>query len=369
VSTQETRATILVVDDNPVNLQLLFETLGKAGYRILVCEDGESAVAQAAAALPDLILMDVLLPGMSGYEACRAIHAASVTSETPVIFLTALTRTADKLDGFRAGGVDYLTKPLELEEVLARVSTHLQLRDLRLQLEQKNAELQQRDERRERLFAVLAHDLKSPMATLASAASLLAQIQPNNPEYPDIVETLAARANRLDRQITDLLAWGEYQVSHGELSPAQIDLVAVINALLKDIETEVEAKRISIRRELPDELRFFQDPTAIRTVLSNILGNAVKFTPQGKGITLSAVAADGGVTITIADTGIGMSEEQMQRLFRKADRFHRAGTDGERGAGLGLVLSYEIIELLHGSVTISSQEGQGTTFTLVIPHA
>ncbi len=357
----------MVVDDNPVNLQLLFESLGSAGYRILVCEDGETAVRQAKDAQPDLILMDVLLPGISGYDSCRAIRAQAETSDIPIIFLTALTQTNDKLEGFDAGGVDYLTKPLQLSEVLARVSTHLSLRNLRRELEDRNQELKRRDERRERLFSIIAHDLKSPMATFVSATRLLAEFEPGDESYPEMVQTLKARAHRLDRQISELLAWGEYQISEGRLSPRTIDLTALIDEIVTEAEPETSLKRLAVVKCTPESLAATLDPTAVRTIVSNILGNAIKFTPDGGSVRIELSRDGSKVVVSIQDSGIGMSSAQTAKLFTRTGRAHRPGTKGEGGSGLGLILASEIAELMGGRIDVTSEEGSGTTFSLVVP--
>ncbi|MFP4549481.1 MAG: ATP-binding protein [Spirochaetales bacterium] len=359
-------ATLMVVDDNPVNLQLLFESLGSAGYRILVCEDGETAVRQAKDAQPDLILMDVLLPGISGYDSCRAIRAQAETSDIPIIFLTALTQTNDKLEGFDAGGVDYLTKPLQLSEVLARVSTHLSLRNLRRELEDRNQELKRRDERRERLFSIIAHDLKSPMATFVSATRLLAEFEPGDESYPEMVQTLKARAHRLDRQISELLAWGEYQISEGRLSPRTIDLTALIDEIVTEAEPETSLKRLAVVKCTPESLAATLDPTAVRTIVSNILGNAIKFTPDGGSVRIELSRDGSKVVVSIQDSGIGMSSAQTAKLFTRTGRAHRPGTKGEGGSGLGLILASEIAELMGGRIDVTSEEGSGTTFSLVV---
>jgi len=360
-------ATLMVVDDNPVNLQLLFESLGTAGYRILVCEDGETSVQQAKAAQPDLILMDVLLPGMNGYDSCRAIRSQDETSDIPIIFLTALTQTSDKLEGFEAGGVDYLTKPLQLREVLARVSTHLSLRSLRRKLEERNQELKRRDERRERLFSIIAHDLKSPMATFISATRLLAEFEPGDESYPEVVQTLKARANRLDRQISELLGWGEYQISEGRLSPQYIDLSQLILEIVDETEPETSIKQLDVTCTLPESVMVVVDPTAIRTVVSNILGNAIKFTPEGGTLRVSLDRKEDVATISVQDSGIGMSSAQASKLFTRSANPHRPGTKGEGGSGLGLILASEIAELMGGRIEVTSEQGDGTTCTLVMP--
>lgn len=366
MSSAHQNSTILVVDDNPVNLQLLFDYLGREGFRVLVCEDGESAVVQAREALPDLILMDVLLPGMSGYNSCRAIHEQAETADIPIIFLTALSRTSDKIDGFTAGGVDYLIKPLQFEEVLARVTTHLSLRSARRKLQQQNRELERRDRRREQLFGILAHDLRSPVAACVSAVRLL-RGSPDDALRAEAEATLDSRLSRLDRQLSDLLAWGELQIAGGATRRGWFDLSAMLMDVLEEYDGRLEKKGVTAKVADASPMAVYQDETAVRTILSNFTANAVKFTTPGGTISLSSTVTDVSATVDISDTGVGIPADKLSRLLERGERVHTAGTGGETGTGLGILLSLEIAELIEGTVRAESKPGQGTTFSLTFP--
>ena len=359
-------ATILIVDDNPVNLQLLFDYLGREGFRVLVCEDGESAVRQARETRPDIVLMDVLLPGMSGYESCRAIHAQPETTDVPVIFLTALSRTSDKIEGFTAGGVDYLTKPLQFEEVLARVTTHLSLRRLRQELVEKNLELERRDRRREQLFGILAHDLRSPIGACVSGLRLLRDATMDEAARDELIHSLADRVSQLDARMSILLAWGELQIARDGAALALFDLGALLEQIIAEISEEMKEKRINARLEA-GPLEVIQDETAVRTVLTNLIANAFKFTPAGGLITVSAASSGLTISVSVTDTGIGMTAEQAEQLFERGVRVHRPGTEGEGGSGLGLLLSNEIAELIGGQITLSSVPDSGSCFVFSFP--
>jgi signal transduction histidine kinase len=366
MSSEPESSTILVVDDNPVNLQLLFEYLGREGFRVLVCEDGESAVVQARETLPDIILMDVLLPGISGYDSCRAIHAQPETADIPIIFLTALSRTSDKIEGFTAGGVDYLIKPLQFEEVLARVTTHLSLRSMRQRLEQQNQELERRDRRREQLFGILAHDLRSPVAACVSAVRLL-RGSPDEALRSEAEATLESRLSRLDRQLSDLLAWGELQISGGTTRRSWFDLAVVLQDVIDEFKGRLDEKGVTATVDSASSLAVYQDETAIRTILSNFVANAVKFTPSGGTIALRCADTDESVTVEVSDTGVGIPADRLSRLLDRGERVQTEGTGGEKGTGLGILLSLEIAELIDGSITAESESGTGTTFSLTFP--
>jgi two-component system, sensor histidine kinase and response regulator len=363
------RETLLVVDDNPVNLQLLHQYLASAGYRILVAEDGESAVEQAVEARPDIVLMDVLLPGMSGFDACRKLHEREETESTPVIFLTALSRTSDKIEGLRAGGVDYLTKPLQFEEVLARVEVHLEIVRLRRELETTNLELEERDRRRERLLSIIAHDLKSPMVTFVNATRDLACRPCDEEEFSEMLSALSERAERMNRFLETLLEWGRLQVESGAMSMDPFNLRDVIDPVLHHARDAAEAKRITIDDDVPADIVIDGNQTAAQTVVLNLVSNAVKFTPEGGRVAVSADLDGERVRVRVQDTGVGMSEDEVEQLLTSEHRLRRRGTAGEQGTGLGLLLSRDLVAGMSGSLSGTSAPGEGTTFTLELPGA
>ena len=360
------------MDDNPVNLQLLHKFLSTAGYRVLVAEDGESALTQAAEVVPDLILLDVLLPGISGFDACRALRRQETTASIPVIFLTALSRTSDKIEGFRAGGVDYLTKPLQLDEVLARVKVHLELQSLRHELEASNEELRQRDQRRERLLSIIAHDLKSPMAAFVNGTRDLARRSPGDPAFGELVDALAERADRMDLFLGALLEWGRLQVASRSLATESFGLGESVETVIDHVRESAAAKQIDLRNQVSSDLMVDQNRTALQTVLINLVTNAIKFTDRGGLVEIRAERVESIVSspelrISVRDTGIGMSREQLDRLFLSEERLQQPGTDGESGNGLGLLLLHDLVTRMSGAVEVESTPHQGTTFTVILP--
>lgn len=358
---------LLVVDDNPVNLQLLYQALTGAGYRVLVAEDGETAVSQAVEAGPDLVLMDVLLPGISGFEACRRLHAEAETASTPVIFLTALSRTSDKIEGFRAGGVDYLTKPLQFDEVLARVRVHLEIGRLQRELESTNRELRDRDRRRERLLSIIAHDLKSPMATFVTATRDLTRLPRDGEDFDEVLRELADRAERMNQFLGTLLEWGRLQVDSAELIVTEFDLRELTDAVVAHVHDAARAKRLTLDNRVADGIRIGQSQPALQAVLLNLVSNAVKFTPDGGRIELEADSDQDRVRICVRDTGVGMAPDELESLLTAERRLRRRGTAGEQGTGLGLILSRDLVARMGGALAAESEAGTGTVFTLTVP--
>ena len=190
--------TILIVDDTPANLGVLVETLGDAGYHLMVAEDGEEALAQTEQTQPDLVLLDVMMPGIDGFETCRRFKAREATRDVPVLFMTALNETADKVKAFAAGGVDYITKPIEHEEALARVRTHLTLRQLRRELEEQLAV-------KERFMRIAGHDLRNPLCLILMAGELARRKSGAEPEVVKYVESINESATQMRRIIDTFL--------------------------------------------------------------------------------------------------------------------------------------------------------------------
>lgn len=360
-------ATLLVVDDNPVNLQLLFKFLSTSGYRVLVAEDGESAIGQAAETRPDLILMDVLLPGMSGFQTTRALQEREETAGIPVIFLTALSRTSDKIEGFRAGGVDYLTKPLQFEEVLARIRVHLEIRRLQDELESTNRELTERDRRRDRLLSIIAHDLKSPMATFVNATRDLSHLAPDDPAFSEMLGALSERAERMNGFLETLLEWSRVQLDSSSEARTRFNLDELVTGVLDHVSDAASAKRIALRSEVHEGIAVEQNRTALQMVLINLATNAIKFTPSDGTVGIRASSDGGIVTMDVWDTGVGIEPERVERLFDGKKQVRRSGTEGEQGAGLGLMLSHDLVAWMRGSLTVESTPGSGSVFTIRLP--
>ena len=233
MSTQElTKPTVLVVDDNPTNLQVLLESLKQTGSKILVARSGESAIQQAEYGKPDLILLDVMMPGMDGFETCRRLKTRDAFKEIPVIFMTALTETADKIKGFQAGGVDYVTKPLQHEEVLARVATHLTMRRLQQQLQEqhlllqeKHAQLQAINASKDKFFSIISHDLRSPLSAVLVGLRMLTDPESglSGEDKEDVIRDARDTTERLYDLLENLLVWSRIQRGLMEFAPRPLD--------------------------------------------------------------------------------------------------------------------------------------------------
>lgn len=353
--------TLLIVDDTPANLGVLVETLGSAGYQLMVAEDGEEALAQTAQTQPDLVLLDVMMPGLDGFETCRRLHSRPATHDVPVIFMTALTETADKVRAFEAGGVDYLAKPIEHEEALARIRTHLTLRRLRRELEGQLA-------LKERFMRIASHDLRNPLCLALVAADLLKR-QPVIADAAHLsryVETIADSAVQM-RGIIDTFL-GLRGPAAGGGPAARVDLNLLASAVVRQHAHAAELKTITLRTALTEPLRPAScDASLIFQAFTNLTSNALKFTPPGGRVTIRTVAAAGRGRVEVHDTGPGVPAAERALLFREHARLSVRPTAGEESHGLGLAIVKHLVESQGGAVGADFPTEGGSVFWFEVP--
>ena len=355
---------VLIVDDNLTNLRVLVDALSEDGFNVAVAKSGERALAQLAEILPDLILLDVRMPaGIDGFETCRRLKALEETRDIPVIFMTALSDPVDKVRGFKLGGVDYITKPLHVEEVLARVQTHLTMRQLRQQLRQ---EILTKD----KFFSMIAHDLKNPLVSFLSFAKILDNIQNmRTEEVHFLTQQFRELAKNLFALLENLLTWSRLQNDQILPVPQVLPLKSLVQRNLDLLASSATHKQILLRNLVYESVKIYADLNMIDTVVRNLLTNALKFTNAGGKIDVSASQDTTTVSVTVADTGIGIPEDKIPLLFRIDAQFQREGTANEKGTGLGLILCKEFIEKNKGKIHVESQVGEGTSFTFWLPKA
>lgn len=379
----KSQSIILVVDDNPGNLGILFDYLDQAGFTVLLVQDSENAVKQAEDNIPDVILLDVMMPGLSGFEVCQHLKANARTAEIPVIFMTALTDTLDKVKGFDVGGVDYITKPIQHEEVLARVHAHLTIRRLQQELrkknrvleqyvtllEEKNLELQTVNASKDRFFSIISHDLRTPFIGLQGLTQVLAE---HFDDYtPDEIKHYIVKLHESSENfyalLANLLTWSRSQRGMIEHHPQPVELRELIKQNMAIFSPIAEQKQLTLNNLLREPLSVYADQPMAETVLRNLLSNAVKFSRPGGAINISAIRKDQHVEISVADSGIGIGQEHLPKLFRIDVTYKRIGTANERGTGLGLILCKEFVEKNGGIIWVESEVGKGTTFTFTLP--
>jgi len=350
---------ILIVDDTPDNLRLLGGMLTERGYKVRAAPSGARALATVQKELPDLILLDIMMPKMDGYEVCRRLKEDEYTRNVPVIFISALDQVFDKLTAFSVGGVDYITKPFQLEEVLARVHTHITLQNMRQTLEEQNEQLQQQNAELDAFAHTVAHDLKNPLSLIVGYTQLLYQEAAGmTAEELAIIGLESFKSAKKSANIVDsLLLLASVRKENIELMPlAMGDIVAQVVDRLKMMTAESQGQ-ITLPNAWPMALGY---SPWIEEVWLNYLSNGLKYGGQPPHLELGATPQpDGMIRFWIRDTGPGLSPDEQVRLFTEFTRLSEIRVEGH---GLGLSIVRRIIEKLGGQVGVESKVGQGSLF-------
>ncbi|HTH14775.1 MAG TPA: hybrid sensor histidine kinase/response regulator [Spirochaetia bacterium] len=361
---------ILAIDDVPSNLLTLRAILSPTEFAFTGASGAEEAFRLLAANEYDLILLDVLLPGLDGYGIARKLKADPKTASVPLIFLTSLTDEEEVVKGFESGGVDFVSKPFHKAELLLRLRNHLSLRDKNRVLESVAAELTMANESRDRFFSILAHDLKNPFAALQSLIQeILSDFDGvSREDLLELLRSMDQTAQNVYRLLETLLDWGRSQTGALVLSP-QCQLVRfLVEEALEPLEEAFHRKGITVGLEL-EYFQVLADRDTVVTILRNLLSNAMKFTKSGGRVTVSALEQGGEVKIAVSDTGVGIPAHRIPLLFHLENKLSTPGTNREPGTGLGLILCAEFAQKNGGSLQVTSTPGQGTTFHLLLPSA
>lgn len=404
---------VLIVDDNPTNIDILFNYLDEAGFQVSVAEDGESAVQQCLYNPPDIILLDVMMPGIDGFETCYQLKALPATASIPIIFMTALSEPAEKVRGFELGAVDYITKPVQHEELLARVRTHLKLRDLQQKLQAANLALQQANEELEdrvadrtrrleialaenaRLLAesektvvqlqeldrlksefltIVSHELRTPLNSILGFAEILLQegAEAISDYAKEDVQHIYSSGQHLLALINDILDVSKIEAGMMELISEAFVADDVVDEVITTCRTFITDKPLIIQANLPDNLPLvYADKARFKQILLNLVDNGIKFTPEGR-ITITARVCEPEMTklcFSVIDTGIGILPENQEAIFGHFYQVDMSNTRAYGGTGLGLTITKRLVELHGGEIGLKSEFGHGSEFYFTIPIA
>ena len=373
---KEKQTFILIVDDVPENLQVLGNFLRQNNYKTAVATNGTDALELIQNRTPDLILLDIMMPDMDGYEVCKRIKSDERTKEIPIIFISALSETVDKVKGFREGGVDYITKPFQQEEVLARVNAHLTIRNLQKELEKQNTELATSEEKlkealatKDKLFSIIAHDLRGPLGTIRSFLQIIVD-EPDSYSPDDLKDFLTEMKKSSEKTfdlLENLLNWARSQRGVIEFKPEEQDLKLVIEENLNLLSSNAKRKSINLLTETEHPVIGYFDKNMITTVIRNLISNALKFTSASGFVKVNAVENPDNIIVSVTDNGLGIKDEDKPKLFQQDQNFTTKGTTGEKGTGLGLILCKDFVERNSGKIWVESEVGKGTSFLFTIP--
>ncbi len=362
-ATGSPKPDVLVVDDTPENLRLLVNLLSERGCKVRPVPSGELALRAARASRPDLILLDVSMPGIDGYETCRLLKSIEIIRDIPVIFISAHDEPEDKVRAFRAGGVDYVTKPFNVDEVAARVGTHLTLHRQRQELEDANGRLRELEALRESLTHMLVHDMRSPLLAIDLGLDLVAMEAPQDNVRLGEMLALSKRSVRsLVGMVSDMLDVGRLESDALKPHLETFDLVPVVEEIVRmfrpaagDRQVRVDAERTCLTTG---------DPELVRRVVQNLLGNAVKFTPCEGSIDIVLRKEGTRTRVEVADTGPGIEPAFKERIFEKYGQVD--SPKARKGFGLGLAFARMAVEAHGGSIGVNSNPGKGSRFWFIV---
>lgn len=397
--TKANNASVLIVDDTIYNIQLLSLMLNKQGYRVEKATSGTEALESANRLLPDIILLDIRMPDIDGYEVCKRLKANPVTKDIPVIFISSIEESTDKVEAFSVGGVDYISKPFQLIEVLARIETHLRLCLLQKKLQEQNEQLQSsalvlsRSLEQERklsqmksdFISVVSHEFRTPLTTIQSASELLEYYEWTKEEQVEQLHQIQSEVKHMTDLMEDVLFLSRANANKAKLNITKFDLADFCKRLLVQMKktfaenytlhsflhilpNEIAIQNFHIENELPI-VSVNMDEKLLRQIITNLITNAIKYSHQNTTIefkvTVDFRVSSPNVSFVISDRGIGIPEEDLEHLF---SAFHRGKNVGILpGTGLGLSIVKNCIDIHNGTIAVNSKLNVGTEFTVTLP--
>jgi signal transduction histidine kinase len=363
----ERPASILVVDDRLAELQILVAFLREEGFLVRPVTSGAAALDLASRARPDLVLLDVHMPGMDGYEVCRRLRADPALRDVPVLFLSALSEPIDKLRAFEVGGEDYIAKPFYMEEVRARIRTHLRLARYRADLEESCRRLREVETMRERLVHMLVHDMRSPLFGISGMLEMagLCQGVAGDADAARWIHDARETARALIEMISGILDVYKMESGASIVCTRPVSFAAVLTEAQRLLGGVAGRCRLTV---CACDAWVRCDPSMTARVLLNLVANAAKFSPPGGLVQVEARAEETALTVSVIDAGPGVRPEDQSRVFEK---FGQTGADGGRrySTGLGLVFCKMVVEAQGGTIGVESHPGAGSRFWFTVPLA
>lgn len=355
--------SVLIVDDNMNNLQVLGSILRENHYNVMVARDGDSALRNIQNRKPEIILLDIMMPEIDGFEVCQRLRQQPETAFIPIIFLSAKNDTESIVKGFNLGGNDYLTKPFIKDELLARIRNQLLIR-------QTTSNLEKMLHAKDAFFKIIAHDLKTPVNSQINYADLLVSNLENYgaEKVKLFLKMIYETAVGQYRLLENILEWSRMQ--QGGITPEK-EPVLLVDPI---IEAEQLHKSIIVQNELAFSIdvgdeQVFADRRMLDTILRNLISNAVKYTTCGGTVKVYTKVNEEEVAISVQDNGPGMSSEQLEKLFTNLENSRAINKSGKQGSGIGLLLCKEFVELNGGHIEVESEQGKGSLFTFTLSRA
>lgn len=360
---------ILIVDDVVSNVLLLKILLSNEKFQVCTANNGLQCIEMTKKEHPDLILLDVMMPDMNGFDTAVVLKKDETTKDIPIIFLTALNTPQDLVHGFQVGASDFLTKPFNKEELVMRVTQQISLVAAKRIIEKQNAELRATLNNRDKMYSVIAHDLRSPMASIRMVLNLVVA-STSKETVGEELYNLLDQANRESEEVHDLLdnllKWTKSQTGRLNVVKQELDLHDIIPGVVEIFEAIAQTKNIKLDLQpSQEELKVEADNDMLKTVVRNFLSNAIKFSPADSSIEIIMGREGDFAKVSVRDHGVGIARDRIGSIFLKGETTY--GTGGEEGSGLGLQLCQDFARKNGGDCVVESAEGQGSTFSVLIP--
>lgn len=353
---------VLIVDDVPTNVMLVQAILKKDGYTLLTCDSGAKALRIAQERHPNLILLDIMMPEMDGYEVLQHLKSNPETNDIPVIIMSALSDMQSIVKGYQLGAIEYVTKPFQREELVKRVAHRYELYSIK----RIKQELESTIESRDTLYSVIAHDLRSPLGSLKmmnNAILMMVDKEKVGDEVFEMLQMMNKTSEEIFLLLDNLLKWAKNRLNKQNIFRQQTDINSIIDSTAEIYMPMAQQKKVTIIMQgLDKELTGFVDIDMLKTVVRNLISNAMKFSFAEGTITVSSHMEGDFVIISVKDTGKGIKKEDQDKLLKQNTHFTTYGTNNEKGSGLGLMLCKDFVELHGGRLWFESEEGKGTTF-------
>ncbi len=366
---------ILVVDDLESNLQVAGRLLMEANYEVSLANNGQKAIEIAQKAVPDLILLDLVMPGIDGFGVCKALKSSELTKEIPIIFLTSMKDTNNIVKGFEAGAVDYIIKPANKQETVARIKTHLELTASRETILKQNEELKNLIEEKKDFLSLTSNHLMNPINDIRGYNE---QIKNHNVKNENS-EDLRHLTNQIDNEtkalastINDFLYLYELEEKNVPNLAESFNIKFMLQQLIKDFQPELKLKRLimEFNHKVDQLTHAYADKEKVEVILKQLISNAIKYTNFYKTILIEAKSIENHqkfVIVEIKDQGVGMKQEEIKKVFDKYTKLSPQPTNDEKSVGLGMPIVKRLVEEIDGRILVESREGKGTSIKLVIP--
>jgi two-component system sensor histidine kinase/response regulator len=358
---------ILVVDDIRQNIQVVGGILNENGYEVMPATSGSQALERIKTQMPDLILLDFMMPDVNGIDVCRQLKGNPETKKIPIIFLTASTEMEHLVQAFEAGAVDYVTKPFQAAELLARVRTHLELKKAREALWNYSEKLRELNNEKNEFLGIVAHDLRSPLSNIISSANM-ARDEQDRAQVGELVDIIQASAEHMLHLVENLMDVNAIEQGRMKIEIAPCELVELMRSVTTNYEAKARAKNqpLTVTQDA-EQLVAMADPHATLQVFDNLVSNAIKYSPHGKCIEVRLLRRDAKIRCEVQDQGPGLTAEDQKKIFGKFARLSARPTGGESSTGLGLSIVKKMVEAGGGKVWCESQPGAGATFIVELP--